>query len=62
MFSTNKQCDKNYLSHNDRLNLSFKEVCKQAEKWKKNSINHLQLEFAFGGNIRFEEGSTADLW
>lgn len=45
-----------------KLNLSFKEVCKQAEKWKKNSINHLQLEFAFGGNIRFEEGSTADLW
>ena len=45
-----------------RLCSSFKEICEQARAWTDNSINYLQIEFASGGNVRFEEGSAADVW
>lgn len=40
----------------------FKELYNQASWWKNNYVKQLQIEFASGGNVRFEEGNNADVW
>ena len=40
----------------------FKRVFNQFCTWSKQQIAYLQMEYSSGGNIRFEEGSTADVW
>jgi len=49
-------------SEYQNLYCHFKELCNQALHWKNNSVKHLQMEFASGGNVRFEDGTSSDLW
>ena len=45
-----------------RLKNDFEKVFNQFCMWSKQQISFLQMEYSSGGNIRFEEGSTADVW